>query len=67
MRRRYQLLTLLLLLVLTLPAYAYIDPGTGSFVLQLIIGGVAGAFVAFKLFWGRLRTRFRKAPGEPRD
>ena len=39
---------------------AYIDPGTGSFVLQMIIGGVAGAFVTVKLFWGRIRARFRK-------
>lgn len=31
---------------------AYIDPGTGSLILQLLLGGMAGLWVAFKL-WGK--------------
>lgn len=48
------------------PAHAYVDPGAGSLLLQLIIGGIGGAFVAFKLFWGRIRNSRRKpeAPSE---
>ncbi|HYH09195.1 MAG TPA: hypothetical protein VEK11_19260 [Thermoanaerobaculia bacterium] len=38
----------------------YIDPGSGSFILQMIIGAVAGAFVTMKLFWGRIRARWKK-------
>jgi len=38
----------------SLPAYAYLDPGTGSIMLQIIFGGVAGLLVAGKLFWGRV-------------
>jgi len=30
----------------------YIDPGTGSLILQLLLGGVAGVWVVFKL-WGK--------------
>jgi hypothetical protein len=30
------------------PAYAYIDPITGSFIFQALIGGVAAAMVAIK-------------------
>lgn len=33
------------------PAHAYLDPGSGSMLLQLILGGVAGVAVAVKLYW----------------
>lgn len=47
---------LLALAVLTsTPAYAYLDPGTGSMVLQAILGGVAGVIIAGKLYWGRFK------------
>ncbi len=35
----------------TTPAYAYLDPGTGSLFLQLLLGGVAGLIVIIKLYW----------------
>lgn len=38
------------------PAQAYLDPGTGSMVLQLILGGVAGAMVIAKLYGARLKS-----------
>jgi hypothetical protein len=37
----------------------YIDPGTGSMLLQVIVGGVAAAAVGLKVFWGRLLGLFR--------
>ena len=42
-------------LFFTGPAWAYLDPGTGSMMLQLLLGGVAGAMVVGKLYWQRLR------------
>ncbi len=30
------------------------DPGTGSMLLQIILGGLAGLAVAGKLFWHRI-------------
>ena len=38
------------------PAHAYLDPGTGSMVIQLILGGVAGAMVILKLYWTRFKS-----------
>ncbi|HEV8683029.1 MAG TPA: hypothetical protein VGS09_09700 [Actinomycetota bacterium] len=35
-------------------AYAYIDPGTGSFVFQVIVGGLLAAGVVFRSFWRRV-------------
>jgi hypothetical protein len=39
--------------LLTLPAtaHAYLDPGTGSMLLQLLLGGAAGLAIAAKLYW----------------
>ena len=33
------------------PAYAYLDPGTGSMILQVLLGGVAGVALAGRLYW----------------
>jgi hypothetical protein len=34
--------------------YAYLDPGSGSLVLQVILGGLAAAGVAVKFYWHRV-------------
>ena len=39
-------------------AYAYLDPGTGSMLLQVILGGIAAVGVALKLYWHKLRAAF---------
>jgi hypothetical protein len=45
---------------------AYIDPGSGSMILQMILGGLAAAAVFLKLFWHRLLVFLRiRKPVEP--
>ncbi len=39
-------------------AFAYLDPGTGSMVLQLLLGGIAGLAVVVKLYWHSLLSFF---------
>jgi hypothetical protein len=34
---------------------AYIDPGSGSFILQALIAAVAGAAVALNAYWGKIK------------
>ena len=41
-------------LALPSPANAYLDPASGSIVLQAILGGVAGIALLVKLYWHRL-------------
>ena len=41
---KIKFLTLYFLFILIENAHAYIDPGTGSLILQLILGGIAAAF-----------------------
>ena len=54
----------LLSMGLSSPAYAYLDPGTGSMLLQLLLGGFAGALVIGKLYWHRLKDMFRSTRSE---
>lgn len=46
----------LLLFVCAQHAHAYIDPGSGSYVLQLILAGLLGAGVAVRIYWKRIRA-----------
>lgn len=46
------------LLLLSRQAYAYIDPGTGSFLLQMLIGAVVGAVFTIKIYWRKLKGIF---------
>lgn len=57
----------LILLGLAPPAEAYLDPGTGSIVLQAAIAAVAAAGVALKLYWTRIRALFGRKPPAPEE
>ena len=48
-------------------AYAYLDPGTGSALLQGVLAALAAIVVAAKLYWHRLLRFFgiRKTKIEP--
>jgi hypothetical protein len=69
MLRTAALATSLLLLVGVTPAFAYIDPGSGGMMMQLLLGGAAGAAVLARLYWQRFTTFIgvRKADAERRD
>jgi hypothetical protein len=45
---------------------AYLDPGSGSMILQAIVGGAAAVAVVGKLYWRRflgfLRIRKKESP-----
>ena len=60
--RRPYLLIAALLAVFALPAYAYLDPASGSMLLQMIVGGIAGLALAIKLFWYRILGFFGVKP-----
>ena len=59
------------LLMLPAPAWAYLDPGTSSMIVQIVLGGVAGLVVLAKLYWRRLlvllRLRAPDAESEPTE
>ena len=41
------------------PAWAYLDPGTGSMLVSAVIGVVAAIALGVKMFWYRLVGIFR--------
>jgi hypothetical protein len=40
--------------------YAYIDLGTGSLIIQLLIGALLGASYVLRSYWGRVKAFFVK-------
>ena len=46
---------------------AYLDPGSGSMILQLLVGGLAAMGVALKMYWQRVLSflRIRRDDDEP--
>ena len=59
------LLAALASLFLVREAHAYLDPGTGSYILQILIAGLFGALFMLKVFWGRIVEFFGK--GSPKS
>ena len=57
----------LLLVLLSSPAHAYLDPGTGSMIVQALVAGLAVASAAVAAFWTRIRRLFsgRRKPADP--
>ena len=55
-----RLLLLVLGFAITFPtsAHAYLDPGSGSMLLQILLGGTAGLAVLLKLYWHRFLLLF---------
>ncbi|RJP81883.1 MAG: hypothetical protein C4522_03910 [Desulfobacteraceae bacterium] len=49
------------------PAFAYLDPGAGSFVLQMLIAGIMGTLFTVKMYWSRLKTFFASMLGKTMD
>ena len=55
---RVAVFVVIALVLLEKPAAAYLDPGSGSMLLQLLLGGVAAIGVIARLYWNRLATAF---------
>lgn len=51
--------SLIAALLFVKPAYAYIDPGTASLILQGIIGGIAATGFFFRSHLYKLKSFFR--------
>lgn len=48
-------------LVLPSTAYAYIDPGSGSMIIQFVIAALLGTLFAIKTFWNRIKNMVKKS------
>lgn len=61
------LLTLGMQLLLSVNVYAYLDPGTASYALQMLLAMILGAGATIGIFWTRIKTIFKKKYGKSRE
>jgi hypothetical protein len=60
-----------LLLAAVAPAHAYIDAGSGSYILQMAMAGILALAFTVKLAWQRIKSTVysvlsgRRTPGTP--
>lgn len=45
----------------------YLDPGSGSFILQLVLAALLGAAVIARTYWGKIVGFFRKGGTETKE
>ncbi len=45
--------------------FAYLDPGSGSLILQIVIGALAAFFFAVKAYWLKIKSFFVRKPSPP--
>jgi len=50
----------MIFMLLTTRSYGYIDPGTGSYLVQVIIAAAAGAALGIKLYWKKIKALFTR-------
>ena len=66
--RRASILTVATLsLFIALPSHAYLDPGTGSIILQSLLAGIAVAIGVLRLYWQRFKSYLANLTGGSRD
>ncbi len=54
--RNVRILVLFAVILFAQNAYAYLDPGSGSFIMQAIVTAFIGASLALKVFWQRIKA-----------
>jgi len=60
-------LTAILLFLGPRHAIAYIDPGTGSIVFQVVLAAVLGVSFLLKTFWRRIKGLWSSPANQPPD
>jgi hypothetical protein len=40
--------------------FFYLDPGSGSFIIQMLLAGLLGAGVAIRIYWKKIKSLFNK-------
>ena len=57
-QREYTFWAVVVLLALPKHASAYLDPGSGSMVLQMAIGGLLAAIATTRFYWKKVKLKF---------
>ncbi|MDD5556450.1 MAG: hypothetical protein PHN82_04270 [bacterium] len=65
--RRLSIVFALLLFALPGRGHAYIDPGAGSYLVQIVIAALVGSGFALKLYWKRIRDALHRPKSRDHD
>lgn len=69
--KKYAFYIIALYVLLNTDAYAYLDPGSGSMILQAILGFIAAALATVSYYWEKVKTflskLFRKKKKSEKD
>ena len=57
-----KLVVMVILLLIPVSAFAYLDPTTGSMLISAIVGLFASLVLAIKTYWYRIKTFFKAKP-----
>lgn len=62
---------MLLWFAIPIETHAYLDPGTGSYLLQILLAALFGGLLVIKIYWKRLKSfaasLFTKQKGKEQD
>jgi len=47
--------------------FPYLDPGSGSFIIQILIAALLGLGVALRASWGKIKKLFGRGKSEEDD
>lgn len=64
----YLIATIIPIVFLLKSGHAYLDPGSGSFIIQLLLASLVGGLFILKTYWKRITGFFRKSTSnEPEE
>ena len=59
--------TLIVIIAPFMRPHLYLDPGSGSFLIQLIVAGVVGAGFIIKAYWKKIKGLFNRSGAKEED
>ena len=60
MNKIFSLLYILTFIIFPTKAFAYLDPGTGSIILQAILGFIAATIASISIYWAKFKSLISK-------
>tara|TARA_B000000609_G_C23889826_1_gene197665 strand:- start:78 stop:293 length:216 start_codon:yes stop_codon:yes gene_type:complete len=60
MNKKFSVLYILVLIIFPTKAFAYLDPGTGSIILQAILGFIAATVASVSIYWAKFKSLISK-------
>jgi len=52
------IMSIVVQMLLPQAAFAYLDPGTGSYFFQVIVATIVGGLLTIKMFWQKIKNFF---------